>query len=449
MESRPSFNIVEAIVIATDGTEVDITASLLEFQTFEHIQKPYVDASIVFLDDFGLKDTLSVGGTERFRILFGKPGDLEFAAYAKFFYIQQIDDTSRLNERAEILAISLVEEHLFIDSIKQLSRSYSDTFENMIEQIVSVELGKDIVKNKFEGSAQGIRKLVVPYMSPLEAVNWIKDRATTRTGGPLYLYSSLYSNDLFLSDFDSLMKEEPFNTKLPLRYSAAANSASEADDAKRTYYNIISFKESGNDNMMSMYENGNIGSLYTNVDAGTGFIGASHISVRDIVNEFYATGVIDPETAQNVYDPTLLIQGKLSDEYNSASVFQITSTKTYNQFKSYHDEATIVEDQNIIESKLKIKNKIIRSILKKNVIDIGMEGTLFFEAGCGVGNKVRVLFLQSNVSGDEKDASDQIDKSKSGDYFILAINHKFSEENHTASLRLSKVNGLPKNFVLE
>jgi len=77
-----------------------------------------------------------------------------------------------------------------------------------------------------------------------------------------------------------------------------------------------------------------------------------------------------------------------------------------------------------------------------------MNGSLFFQGAVPVGKKIRVLFLNSNVEGDEKDALKQIDKRKSGDYLILAINHKLISEKHTSVLRLTKLGDLPRNFKL-
>jgi len=129
------------------------------------------------------------------------------------------------------------------------------------------------------------------------------------------------------------------------------------------------------------------------------------------------------------------------------NIFQVTSSNTYNQFQSYHDEASLLDNNdNIAESKLKVKNKIIRSILKKNVIDIGIEGALIMEAKISAGDRVRMIFLNSNTEADNGDAYDQIDKRKSGDYFILALNHKFSNDTHMVTSRLTKIGELPKDY---
>ena len=365
----------------------------------------------------------------------------------KYFFFSKINDTQKMNERAELLSISLVEEHVYIDAIKQFSKSYTDELENIITSIADNELGKTVVKSLFEPSVQGPRKIIVPYLSPLEAIQWLRDRATTQTGSPIFLSGSLYTNSLVMSSLDGLLREDVINDKLPLRYSSAISGVDADQDQLRPYYEIMSFKEVDAENSLALYENGAIGSFYASIDAGTGVLSGDHISIRDILDEFYTNKLISADTNQSVFDPSLEIDGKLSDEYNSLHIHQVVSSNTYNQFKSYHDETSLLgENNSLIESRLKAKNKIIRTFLKKNIIDIGMNGSLFFKGKISVGRKLRLLFLNSNVQGDLKDTNDQIDKRKSGDYIILATNHRLADEKHTTILRLTKLGELPKDF---
>ena len=452
-QNQSQFGILDASIILSsvknEDKVVDVRGNILEVNFYENLYNPYVDATVAIIDDFGLKDALSTQGTERLKLVIGDAERPEEAIIVKYFFFSKINDVRRMNERAELLLISLVEEHVYIDSIKQFSRSYTGELEDIISTISANELGKEMSELNFDGSVQGTRKIIVPYMSPLEAMQWLRDRATTRTGAPIFLYSSLYSNKLFISDLDSLLREPVLNEKLPLRYSSAIASMDDKAENLRPYFEIISFKQIDADNTLALYENGAIGSYYANIDAGTGTVSGSHISIRDIIDEFYTNQLISPDTVQSVFDPSLEIDGRLSDEYNSLHIHQVFSSGTYNQFKSYHDETSLLDTNNsLIESRLKIKNKIIRMILKKNVIDIGMNGSLYFEGKVPVGRRVRVLFLNSNVDGGDKDPIKQIDKKKSGDYLILAINHKLISEKHTSILRLTKLGELPKDFKL-
>lgn len=64
--SQTTFSILEAVLISSrsegNDVEIDIRSNLVEFQIFEHLAKPYIDATIIFVDDFGMRDTLSMAG---------------------------------------------------------------------------------------------------------------------------------------------------------------------------------------------------------------------------------------------------------------------------------------------------------------------------------------------------------------------------------------------------
>ncbi len=450
-QNQSQFGILEASIILSsvknEDKVVDVRGNIVEVNLFENLYKPYVDSTIVLIDDFGLKNSLNIQGTERLKLVLGDAENPEEPVVVKYFFFSKINDTQKMNERAELLSINLVEEHVYIDAIKQFSKSYTDELENIITSIADNELGKTVVKSLFEPSVQGPRKIIVPYLSPLEAIQWLRDRATTRTGSPIFLSGSLYTNSLVMSSLDGLLREDVINDKLPLRYSSAISGVDADQDQLRPYYEIMSFKEVDAENSLALYENGAIGSFYASIDAGTGVLSGDHISIRDILDEFYTNKLISADTNQSVFDPSLEIDGKLSDEYNSLHIHQVVSSNTYNQFKSYHDETSLLgENNSLIESRLKAKNKIIRTFLKKNIIDIGMNGSLFFKGKISVGRKLRLLFLNSNVQGDLKDTNDQIDKRKSGDYIILATNHRLADEKHTTILRLTKLGELPKDF---
>jgi hypothetical protein len=453
-QNQSQFSILEALVISStvrnEEIVVDVLSNIKELRLYENIFNPYIDASIVLLDDFGLRTSLRVQGTERLKLVIGNADKPEEPLIIKYFFFSRIIDTRKTNERAEILSIELVEEHVYINSIKEISKSYTEKLENIIESIASIELGKETTRRFFGGSIQGVRKIIVPYLTPIEAITWLKLRATTQTGSPLYLHGDLYSNKLILSDLDNLLKQDVVNEDLPLIMNEASNSVSDNGDLLKTYYQVNTVREVNSFDALALYEKGVVGSYYANIDAGSGQTVGSHVTVREVVEDLYTNTVLSDDVVQNIFDPSLLIGDKLSDEYDSLHVYQVTSNNTYNQYQSYHDETVLLDqNSNIIESRLKVKNKIISQVFLRNAIEIGMSGSLFFEGKITVGNKIRVLFLDPNVAKDNESVTDQIDRRKSGDFIILAIHHLMIDQRHVCVLKISKLSDVPKNIKLD
>ena len=370
-------------------------------------------------------------------------------AKKKTFFFSKINDVEKNNERSEILSVDLVEDHVYVNAMKSISRSYESTLEDAIVDVAARDLGKTVIKSSyFERSAQGERKFIVPYMSPLETINWLQTRITTRTAAPSFLSGDLYSPYLYLTSLDKLLQEEPINKKLPLRFNDATASGDNEMEGLRIYFEIKNFEEVDADDMLSLYEEGGIGSAYTNIDAGTGQSFSSHITVREILEDFYTSGVMSRSENQSIFDPSLTIGGKPSDEYDAINIHQVTSSKTYNQFKSYHDEEPQIIGNVLSESRLKIKNKVIRQILRKNVIDVEMNGALFLEKRISPGRRLRTIFLNPNTKSDLKDVSKSIDMKKSGDYLLTNTFHRMSNDNHRVTARLIKLGDLPSDFAL-
>lgn len=456
MINQSRFSIVNAdVIFTTAGGEapkaIDIRQNIIQVSFFEHLNKPYIDASVALIDDFGLRSSLGTQGTERLQLVIAHAEQPTLPIIVKTFFFAAVKDVQKTNDRSEILLLDLVEEHVYVDAVKSISRSYETTLEDMCVGIAQTDLKKTMLKTKqFDGSAQGERKVVIPYMSPLQAIRWLNDRMTTKTGSPIYIHGDLYGNALYIRSLDRLMQAEVINKKLPLRYGDANACGGNESEAEKMYYEIKRFEEQEADNTLTLFEDGAIGSFYENIDASTGEAYGSHLSVRDILGDFYVNGLIKDKSLQSIFDPTLEIDGKFADEYNSLNIHQVTSRNTYNQFKSYHDETQLIEDNGntLFESRLKAKNKVIRQILKKNRITIEMSGALFFEQQISPGRRMRILFLSPNVQGDTRDTTTTFDSRKSGDYLLMATAHTMLQESHKVTCQLVKLSDLPSDFEL-
>ena len=206
------------------STVIDVRDNIQELSFYESINKEYVDARIVLLDDFGFRNELNTTGTERIFLAIADASDPTLPVIQKTFFFSKINDIVKANDRSEILSIDLVEEHVYVNAIKCISRSYESTLEDAIEDIGNRDLGMTMVRTTgFTGSVQGERKVIVPYMSPLEAIQWLKNRMTSKTGAPIYVHSDLYTPFFYISSLDDLLREPVVNEKLPLRYTDAAS----------------------------------------------------------------------------------------------------------------------------------------------------------------------------------------------------------------------------------
>ena len=79
--------------------------SIAEVRFYENLYKAYVDARLVLLDDAGLKNYLSMQGTERIYIAIGDPEKPSETIIEKTFFVSKIADSKRVNDRSEVLSL--------------------------------------------------------------------------------------------------------------------------------------------------------------------------------------------------------------------------------------------------------------------------------------------------------------------------------------------------------
>ncbi len=427
--------ILSGTILEKVGIEVDILPNILEFEFYEDILNPFVHASISLIDDFGLRHAVNLQGTETITIEFVEKLEEQRVLFEKKFYISRIEANAPINDRSDAIVLHLVEEHVIINAVKQISKSYTGSFEQIIKSISEIELGRKIAYKNFKPSAQGPRKVVVPYLTPIEAICWLRDRASSKSGFPMLAYSTLFGNDIIIENMEENLTSTVLNPKSPLRHTSGMRTSQ--DIAARKIYAIEGFEDVNSENMLHMIETGTIGSRFSVTDINTGVTTRKHYSIRNIVDEMSINDLIEGKFTYNLFDPLLKIGDSLYDLYDANNVHQINTTRTYPQFKNYHDESNG-------QTSLKYKQQMIKNILNRNTLKLKMDGFLFFAKNISVADKLRLLFLNSDASANGVDVNTTTDHRRSGDYIITSIKNSISKTEHSVVFSGCKVNDLPK-----
>jgi len=417
----------------TESAAINVTPNIIEASFYEEINKPYVHASLVLVDDFNFRGMAAGQGTEFFKISIS---DLENnkVISEKYYAVASIDASLELTDRSDAILINLVEEHVFVSQSNKISRSYTGTLDTIVERIVSSELGLQLHRYLFEETAQGSRKIVVPYMTPLDAANWVKQRATSKSGFPYHLYSSLFGkNALRMTNLEAVMKSQPINVNFPLNYTKASSDS--FNDPLKKSRTIKKFKEMKTDPTLSLLERGGFGSSYTAINLDNGIAEKTHFSGRNILDQFVVDNLIQSKYMLGSIDPYLTFNDKLADQYESPTVYQVSLGKTYSESLNYHED----------NEKLKMKGEIVKLILSRNPMDVLVDSFMFFMTRMSVANKIRMIFLNNDLGQPTTDLSRMIDKRRSGDYLLTAVRHDMSQTETNTSFSAIKIDDLPAN----
>jgi len=428
------FKFVEAFISADrlGEEEIDVTQRIYELVIYESMETPYLEGEVAISDDAALMEKIKIQGTELLTVsLTGVERGLD-PKITKTFVMYNMKRAVRGTDNTGVYLFDLIEPHAYYNELKTYSRAYTGKIENVITQIINSELGQKVDQSYLikEGSAQNIIKYLVPYLTPLEACDILRDRATTRNGSPFFLYASLYDNALRLGDLDKILQQNAYNKKLPMIYSGAAVANTEDQDQMRKASIIKNVTRRNQNDTRSDFEQGSISSFYTNTDLSTGISYRTHTRIQDVLNSM-ETGKVIQSKDQSIYDEDQKHEGKRVDTFNPVYHHQISSSNSFGNIRSIHDEP------NADSFSLKVHNYMLRDALYKNMINVSISGVTMMAASAGVGDIIRLNFLKgSNTTEGEKDP---LDKRQSGDYIIYRAKHMFRQTTHNVSVGATRI----------
>lgn len=451
--TQQQFKIVEAVMGADrlggfgkDALTFDIRDMISEITLYETLDKPYITGNIVILDDAGLFEGIVFNGTEKLRLKIAGFNGLKIITplgqdTPRTYIMTGVEKVIKNDSgNSSIYAFTLIDEHAFLSRSKKISKSYTGNIGEIIKKITQTEMKKDLdLSYTYRDTAKEILpiqediKLIVPNLTPIDAVNWLLARATTETGSPYFMWATIHDDNLRLGNLETMLSQKPFNTQLPYTFNPANIGVAEAKteiERSSIIKQVVFAKMS---NTLKLIEAGSVTSEYANTNLNTGEISRQHYSFRDTLDKLDKFNVIRKDN-QIVFDGGLQLDEKVIDTYDSKKFHTLTSTGVYNDSKSYHDEF------NKAKFKKKLENKAIVNHLYKNMMNIVVPGTGFFVSGAAVGDIVNVQIASDNINvGKNKERKSLMDKNKSGNCLIYDIRHTFIGTTHTVSMNVCKL----------
>lgn len=446
IESNTEYQIISAIISNSDRTvdfQVDIKRLIISFQIFEHIEKAYLTAEVIFADTSNIIQDIDFQGGEKLTLEIAQSEEANEGSYiTKEFLIDKIENVRRVDEATDAVMLHCVEYHLFKSSLQNISRCYVGRAGNTISKIMSeyldknlLVLGDELVDNL---------KVIIPNLNPIEACNWLKNRALSQSGMPYYLYSVLGTTNLIMRDLGSILEDEVVNKQVPFIYAPSMNSNSLSSIK---YYNILEFKIADTEDLHSIIKEGLVGGEYYFYNTMTAVPYRVKFDVSDVFKELSSNNLLGGRNERFVYAPDYKLNNKNISSYDSRSITQISQSGAYanglQTFKSYQDDNTAGSH------KKKIVAASLKSFLTKSPIQITVKGREFLtgDENYTIGKMIRVLFID-NTSSAENQTLLKFDTKNSGDYIICAARHVFEQETYTTTLLCGRLGSLEEDFSL-
>lgn len=446
--------ITSVSITSSRGGTRDITKVVHEYEVFEDITKPYCTGTLTFVDHTGWTNGFKFMGTERvtIKVTPNEKGTAtpEGTAFTKSWIAHSIQadiKDGNTDGRGAVFAINLVEEHAMASEATKFSIAIGNgtKLEDEIKVIMQIRLGLPIDKDMTTESIQSNWKAIIPYMHPLEAVEWLRDRASTGNGIPYLVYPTIYSDSYRMATLDNLLKQAPFNGtgfQNAYKYGGAHVQDTEKKPFLERQRSLTTINYNKSMKSFEQIMSGTCGASYSMLELDKnevqGFVPKHYDITKDIL------GKIPTDSKQNVYDESFSLKGVGTPHANDARIItQTLNRKTYRpgqNYKSIHWESDA--DTHIH----KIRTRAALQMMMRNTMEVTVTGLEVLAKKKGVGDRIN-LHVEEDKVGDPQAGVPE--GRKSGNFLILTTRHVFKKvidgNRHLVQMTVTKFNEGPSS----
>jgi hypothetical protein len=409
---------INELVIVTKAGKIDITGIFEELNIFDSLYMPVMSGNIVIKDSVGLSGKLFFDGSESILIDISKDENSDIAKFKKAFRIYKQANRQNDNQSSETYVLNFVSDELLYSDQQRITQSYNSTYSKIVERILLDYL--KIPENNLGGvydNTLGIKKIVVPNLRPLEAIEWCAKRSVDSQGSPNFVFFQNLVGYNFASLSRLLTQQEILDIKFEIKNKTDSNAieeissarsfevVSQNDSIKRTRSGVNSGKFVGFDPMTRTVatRNLNYGDHYLNMKHGNENPNFSTLTNRD-----------NQEAVQSY------------DSKKTVSIFG--AARKFSEYIKARDPNSITTQDN--KEDYVFQRKALFENMNSKKLKIVMPGNFQLTSGFNVN------VMAPNFAKKEKGDSNE-DLSVSGKYIIVASRQVIGYDKHETIIEVA------------
>lgn len=415
------------------SSDVELKNNVTDLDIFESMDKPYLTGALTVIDNAFLYENGGIIGGEKITVTIRSLQDERIVRpITKTFYIDRVLAKDKVNDNVQVLVMHLVEDVYYKSALINVNRFYKGKTSEIIGKLCSNFLEKEV---EVDSNERENYKLIVPNMTPLEAMEWIGQRSQTTEGFPFYLFSTLVKDKLFFKDLEALLNQPTIN-KEPFTYHSSAGQSSTEVQRRR---NIKSYRFEKTDNLLEKIQAGVVGADYQYIDTGSDKLNDFHFDVKKNVFDLLKNkNMINDINYSSKYE----YQGKSFNEHKSKMISQIGGSYAYRETETDDYDISIGECRSLADYKSNINVLALDNFLKSNPITFTVDGHDFIDGTkhSTIGTNLRLEFTGTQP----ENRKHPLDKRISGNYLVYHARHAFAKEGYYVTMTGVKLNGMEK-----
>ena len=416
---------------------INIVSHVDEIEIYENIGMPYLTGTFSMKDDMRFYDGVGINGTEMIEITLESPENVGHQIL-KRFTIFEIISAAKATDNIEVLEIKIVENNCFNNNLMQINKAYSGTPDIIIAKILKDNLNLDMKEGDLPAIKpyQKTMKVVIPYMTPFTAAQWICSMMSTDLGLPYFLFATLNDENIQLKSLEEMLRNPAWNKESPYNFSAAYNQATSHLASDKNVFNVGAYSGHSKENTFSLMASGATAGVRSITNATSGQLIDYFFDVDTLFQDLSDMEIIDRDH-EPVFHSKYDFNGKPMNEYNTFNSHRIVANETYNGIANIYEETTTGA------YRLQSCKNALHNMIMKSSINIRVPGIMYMVgANASIGRQIDFIYPANNtnvISQSSASDEDVIDKKRSGTYVIYTARHHFVDTQHNVDMSCVKL----------
>lgn len=177
-------------LLSSTGAVLDLYTSFSELTIFENLYEESMSGYVMITDSNDSTSTMDLHGSEFIQITLDKPSLDE--PLEKFFRVYKISNKTIKNKVSTAYVIHFITEDNFVSNQYKISRAFSGPADVSVISILrnDIKVNPEKINLKNIESAFGELNVVIPYMNPFRAIQYLASRATNKNGSYYFFYEN-------------------------------------------------------------------------------------------------------------------------------------------------------------------------------------------------------------------------------------------------------------------
>jgi len=224
---------IKEIVIVTKAGSIDISGIFEEINIFDSILMPVISGNVLIKDSIGLSGKLFFDGSESILIEIVKSEKSDIASFKKAFRIFKQSNRKEDGLNSELYTLDFVSDELMYSDQQRINQSYETTYTEIVKKILVdyLKVSNNNLGGYFDNSS-GIKKLVIPYLRPLEAIEWCAKRSTDINQSPNFMFYQNLTGYNFVTLSKLLTQQDILDIKFETKNQKNNNPINEISSAR-------------------------------------------------------------------------------------------------------------------------------------------------------------------------------------------------------------------------